>query len=73
MHHGCMETQPTHLALVRRSAPSRPHSSESHVSPLSNAAYRRLTATILSLDVATLAADLKSARLQRAEAAGRAA
>jgi hypothetical protein len=68
-----MNIQPTHLASVGRSAIGRTHEPRSNQSASSNAAHRRLAATILRLDVATLAVELKSARVQNETSLGRAA
>jgi hypothetical protein len=60
--------QPTHLAIVRRSAIGAPRTyrvrrSSAGVEPARNAAYRRLAAAVLGLDVPTIAAELRSARV----------
>jgi hypothetical protein len=62
-----MSTAPTRtLGIVGRSAFAEPRSARLQSLPVAgsrDAAYRRLTATILGLDVATLAAELSAARL----------
>jgi hypothetical protein len=68
VHSTCMTTQP-HLAIVGRSSMGLPRTyrrnraTTSSAHPARSAAYRRLAAAILGLDVSTLAAELRSARL----------
>jgi hypothetical protein len=58
-------TQTSHLSIIGRSATGQPRTYRHHASrPASRgAAYRRLAATILGLDVASLVVELRSARL----------
>ena len=63
MHPGYMNRRPrTLLAVVGRSNDRRPRESANKAAR--NAAYRRLAVTMLGLDVATLADELRSARLK---------
>jgi hypothetical protein len=55
----------THLTIVGRRPRARLESrAPKATEALRNAAYRRLTATVLSLDVATLGAELRATRLR---------
>ena len=64
--------QPTTLAIVGRSSGRQPRTyrlegttrPRRRLDPRRSAAYRRLAAVMLGLDVATLAADLRSNRLR---------
>ncbi|HEV7666503.1 MAG TPA: hypothetical protein VGQ62_23410 [Chloroflexota bacterium] len=71
-----MNTAPHHgLAIVGRSSAGQPRTlrvKATHASS-SGAAYRRLTLTILRLDVATLAGQLRMQRLGRRITASQAA
>jgi hypothetical protein len=63
-HPGVMNNQPTHLTIVGRSANGLPRTyrrGSLHASR--TAAYRRLAAAILSLDVPTLTHELRSRRI----------
>lgn len=72
VHATGMTTQP-HLAIVGRSSMGLPRtyrldrSTTNSAHPARNASYRRLAAAILGLDVSTLAAELRSARLRGAD------
>jgi hypothetical protein len=55
------EGLPRTYRLEREGSPSR------RLDPARSAAYRRLTAAILGLDVATLGSHLRARRLQRSE------
>jgi hypothetical protein len=52
----------SHLNLGPRASNGQPRTYRLAPSPTQESAYRRLAATILSLDVATLADQLRSAR-----------
>ena len=61
---------PTHLAIVGCSPTGLPRTYRrvqptAVMEPSRHAAYRRLTTAILSLDIGSLTADLRSARLGR--------
>ena len=55
------------MGLPRTYRVERPGMASRPVDAGRNAAYRRLTATILGLDVASLAQGLRSARVRRSE------
>jgi hypothetical protein len=62
-----MNTQPARLAVVEPSTMLLPRASQPYRSATgtsNNAAYRRLAAVILNLDVASLAAELSANRLE---------